>query len=641
MTKQDLYDAIGLLDDAYCRQALQKPEKKHSAPGRMLRVTSAAAAAAVFVCVAGVSVWFAGSLHTESSFQTGDTAETEAPGYTEESECEEQPTAYGELELHRCFDERNPEDAEWLKNALDSQEPLLPIDRAPYIAKFMEPAGDPQAAEAKFTELNTLEYKSYVYHMMLNSVDYYRTAQGTVSVEEAVAEKSYEFAFQADLMSQQFYENFSFHAADGTTGERYIADGIEYLCGESQVCSESPVEPAEPHRIPDNARGYLNAEGTLLAVERHDTVDQMRASMILHPQKYAVYELWDFETWEITDTPVYLERDAIGIQGEDFSAVIDLQTGIVLRWEWDYGDGSTETLAVTSLEINTDIAVQLHESTEAISSGGAVSLHECWDEREHPEWIESARSNKQPIPPVDTAPYIAKFMESAENLDAKFAALNTLEYKSYVYHMMLNSVDYYKTAQGSVRLVMPDGSIDYEVDFQADLRSEQCYEKQLIYTDGVNSPLADETYIADGRRISCAESRVYDERDAEPLLPNCVTDNARCYRVTDDSCFFDRRSNPVKGLFVNFVLLPDDYAMTCLWDFDKWEIIDTCVYLRRHAVIIQGEDFMAAIDLETGMLLRTDAGFADGIQTIEVTRLEVDNDIAVKQFDQDAYTMDE
>ena len=93
---------------------------------------------------------------------------------------------YAELELH------NPEKRviSWeeqdalMENARAKyqEEGGFPIiNTKPYVDKFTEPWGDQEAYDTHFAELNELEYKSYIYHMMLNSIDYFSSAEGRMT----------------------------------------------------------------------------------------------------------------------------------------------------------------------------------------------------------------------------------------------------------------------------------------------------------------------------------------------------------------------------------------------------------------------------------------------------------------------------
>lgn len=49
-------------------------------------------------------------------------------------------------------------------------------------------------------EINTPESKSYLYHMMINSIDYFQTAAGTVTnITDPNFGEPFDVAFQADL----------------------------------------------------------------------------------------------------------------------------------------------------------------------------------------------------------------------------------------------------------------------------------------------------------------------------------------------------------------------------------------------------------------------------------------------------------
>lgn len=679
MTKRELYEAIGQLDAAYCRQALRPPEPKH-APNRLLRVTSAAAAAAVCIAAVGSAVWFISSVQSDGLREGyGDSsAEFAALTETEPVEIETDPApVYGELELHKCLDANNPEDMEWLNTVgLNSSEPLLPIDTAPYIARFTE------AADA--AALNTLECKSYVYHMMLNSVDYYRTAQGTLRRERFDSPNDTQIVFQTDIAAQRAYEKQT-RASDVQDGsevyEIYTADGIRYECSNGYLTEKTPVGYPSENRDRDNARCYRNFDGLFNSAMRGDLTNLGLAHTPLLPQQLAMYFLWDFDTWEIAGcfTQTALGREEIEIEGETsggehFWFQVDLETGILLAMKTCDQNGVTERTEITSLEIDTELAVRqfdpdAYERASDTAPQGEISYAELELHTDTPivrsmaetlERIQAGRTAYEENPRsnvIDTAPYIATFMEPNGDPPAVqewLECLNSQEYKSYLYHMMINSVDYFDTAQGTMTWEWygdePVNTPTTEkVTFQTNMRVSISYEKSETEDGQIAEHYTDTGWViyTDGKQVT-SEGK----RSKQPDF--IISDNERVVTVEDGESYTTRRPNKTLLDAAGSCLFPQDHALSHLSDFDTWEVTGTEDIPYRQGTtcaVIEGTHkkagdngyvyfpFKMYVDVSTGIMMKYEMWHADGTprERYQVTSLEADTDFKVKMFDSGAY----
>ena len=224
---------------------------------------------------------------------------------------------------------------------------------------------------------------------------------------------------------------------------------------------------------------------------------------------------------------------------------------------------------------------------------------------------------------------------------------NSLEAKSFVYHMMLNSIDYFNTAEGSLLYKTFSNNTDCEFSFQLDMENHKSYE-----TTSQNGVLLSEDYIENLIRyhVSHKWKKYYKSYIAESVEYN-ISDNERIVKLEDGSYMTTGRDNITNlGVSGNSCLFPQEIAESELHDFERWEIVDTTEMLGRKCAVIKGTfvhlmvddtayPFEAVVDLETGILMEYNDCSSDGtpILSIKVNKLSVDEDIEVKTFDEAEY----
>ena len=242
---------------------------------------------------------------------------------------------------------------------------------------------------------------------------------------------------------------------------------------------------------------------------------------------------------------------------------------------------------------------------------------------------------------IDKQIYIDKYFSADSDAD-----YNDLEAKSYLYHMMLNSIDYYRTAEGTMNYAIPDG--ETEVEFQLDLESHTAYERQD--SPGQNTSeifLADDTED-DTEYIVYSEPKTYMTRE-NPMLTNLqndliVSDNDRAWVDENGESFGIIRPVSLSPGICSNSLFPQAYAMSVLRDFDKWQVTGTEIRLGRMCAVLEGSfqevSFRLSTDVETGILMNYETFDPDGTRNgyFELTALTVDAEIDVKRFDPDGYT---
>lgn len=238
---------------------------------------------------------------------------------------------------------------------------------------------------------------------------------------------------------------------------------------------------------------------------------------------------------------------------------------------------------------------------------------------------------------IDRQIYIDNYFSADSEADC-----NDLEAKSYLYHMMLNSIDYYRTAEGTMNYAIPDG--ETEDSFQLDLVNGISYERQD--SPGQNPC---EIFLADDTEyIVYSETKTYMTRE-NPMLTNLqndliVSDNDRAWVDENGESFCITRPVSLSPGICSSCLFPQVYAMSVLGDFEKWQVTGTEIRLDRNCAVLAGSfqefSFRLSTDVETGILLSYETFDPDGTRNgyFELTSLTVDAEIDVKRFDPEGYT---
>lgn len=214
---------------------------------------------------------------------------------------------------------------------------------------------------AKNTELNSIEMKSYIYHMMLNSVDYFNTAEGSMTYAMNM-NCPISIDFQTDIEKQTAYE--SEYQNDQKIMEVYVADEMEYVVNSDNLTYDASGkgQPIEFY-ISDNDRVISLDNGEILAVNRNDITNLgISGNSCLFPQSYAMSHLVDFSAWEISAKEKVLDRECVLIngvyEGNQFKMYVDLNTGILLKYEnFNANDELTGYVEANSIFIDEEISI--------------------------------------------------------------------------------------------------------------------------------------------------------------------------------------------------------------------------------------------------------------------------------------------
>ncbi|MBR3447309.1 MAG: hypothetical protein IKH27_05870 [Oscillospiraceae bacterium] len=345
------------------------------------RPVTAAALAACMMFAAGVGLFLIRGDQEHEVLQstadsaaiplTTDTAETEqAVAVTEPAETTAPPAVYAELELHEqekqvhTWEEKDALLNEARERYRQNGGPLL-IDTGKYIAKYFAPDSG--------ADINDLEAKSYLYHMMLNSIDYFSTAEGEMIYgisggqiiirfqTDDTAHKSYEY----EQSGEGAYETY-FSGSDEAFSS--FLTNVDLTAGtySRNFCS---VDNQNDFIMRDNDRRSSLPDGTGLAFNRMDGMNLgISCSCCLFPQSIAMSRLDDFDLWHITGTETVLGRNCAAIEGvhsgNAISLLVDIGTGILMKYEERNADGlQTDYSEVTALTVDEPVSVREFDPT--------------------------------------------------------------------------------------------------------------------------------------------------------------------------------------------------------------------------------------------------------------------------------------
>lgn len=278
------------------------------------------------------------------------------------------------------------------------------------------------------------------------------------------------------------------------------------------------------------------------------------------------------------------------------------------------------------------VDLELHEPCRIGSKEDAAAIVEAGQKR----FLENG--SKPAV--IQTRIYLDKYFSADSNAD-----YNDLEAKSYLYHMMLNSVDYYRTAEGTMLFSAFD-VFDVEncivSQFQLDIPQALAYCKQTEQ----NSPTT-ELYIADGRLTTAYVDTKTCRVDVIPVQQDyIVSDNDRAWMTENGESSVILRPIMLTTL-CDYCLFPQNQAIAVLNDFEQWQVIGMEERIGRLCAVITGNyldgSFKMNTDVETGIMISYETFDADGTRNgyAELSALTVNQDIEVKRFDPTGYTHDE
>ena len=394
MNPMDLMDALGEVPHDLVRDCFRSPAKadgsspEHPATVRnaaaeekkagisVPRWFTAAALAACTVFAVGVGAFLISGSSSHEVLQSAENIaaapdeteiiQTEPAATVTEPDTTAPPAVYAELELHE--QEKRiytwEESDELLLKARERYQqnggPLL-IDTQKYIAKYFSPHSG--------NDINDLEAKSYLYHMMLNSIDYFSTAEGEM-VNGVPGSQEY-LRFQTDDTTHSSYA-YSRYNNEGEH-ETYFSGSADplssFLCevdltAGTYMKSVCTVDDQHDFIMSDNDRRTYKPDGTGLAFNRMDGMNLgVPCSCCLFPQSIAMSRLDDFDCWCITGTSEMLGRTCAEIDGthsgRTIRLLVDVKTGILMQYTETEAEGTMRNYSeVTALTVDEPVSVR-------------------------------------------------------------------------------------------------------------------------------------------------------------------------------------------------------------------------------------------------------------------------------------------
>ncbi|MDE6034831.1 MAG: hypothetical protein K2G36_02865 [Ruminococcus sp.] len=202
--------------------------------------------------------------------------------------------------------------------------------------------------------------KSYIYHMMLNSIDYFNTAKGSIEYSFGGSEPV-TTEFFTNISEQYAYEKECL--SDGSIDELYVYDGEgykkndEYGIYETFICSESGE-----FNISDNNRVVMLDDGHILNINRKDTTNlAVSGNTCLFPQQFAMSKMYNFDNWNITGYEEIMGRNCAVIEGvtenSKFKMAIDIDYGFMIDYE-ELSENNDIISYSKVLDLKNDIVVE-------------------------------------------------------------------------------------------------------------------------------------------------------------------------------------------------------------------------------------------------------------------------------------------
>ncbi|WP_303834605.1 hypothetical protein [Ruminococcus flavefaciens] len=246
---------------------------------------------------------------------------------------------------------------------------------------------------------------------------------------------------------------------------------------------------------------------------------------------------------------------------------------------------------------------------------------------------------------VDVEKYSSKILGASG-----FDELNSLENKSYVYHLLLNSCRYFDTAELTFTLNIDykDTTVKKTEHCLADNKGKYIYVDYEMDEPGYNNHLTlysyDERWIsADNISKTYSEAPYFETGIPEDYLP----DNYRYIDWYDSDGVIQNYGNYSDIIF-------GQLGQDCLYtntsyihNFDTWYIAGTETILGRQCAVISIDNgFYTAekyVDLRTGTVLKyseraISSGDADDIRSMEVSSIKIDQPLDYIYFDPTGYT---
>lgn len=244
--------------------------------------------------------------------------------------------------------------------------------------------------------------------------------------------------------------------------------------------------------------------------------------------------------------------------------------------------------------------------------------------------------------------------------------------KEDIWHKMLNSIDYYSKASGTVMYAGDDVEEAMLVDFMVDIDAREYYanttdvsvdvdgndQKLSMYSDS-STPFSIVKRLSEKETYATASEVIIlnTNNSTYVVRPGAVLTRANTGTISDDErveiddngmYHYRYRANPICASIAGTSLFPQEMALGYLRDFSSWDIKEHSEYQGRNCVVVTGKtdeeyqsklnvsDFVFYVDSQTGILLKYLGYNFDGqiADYIIIDNLVVDSDdISVKLLD--------
>lgn len=218
--------------------------------------------------------------------------------------------------------------------------------------------------------------KKSIFFKMLNTIDYFNTAEGSIEICTEGDIRTSEFAcnlltadaYEYSIWGDEIYEDYS-----SSNGEFYKVLKERKLINKGLgACN---IEEAVP--IPDSERITVAEDGINCYAYRADPINAPTAREGLQPQELTFNFMTVEDNWDITGETTYLDRDCVVIEGHTndyaeeklgvytFEFTVDKETGVLMKYDGFDADGNIVSYSrFTELTFNSNPEIKKFNQNE-------------------------------------------------------------------------------------------------------------------------------------------------------------------------------------------------------------------------------------------------------------------------------------
>ncbi len=218
--------------------------------------------------------------------------------------------------------------------------------------------------------------KKSIFFKMLNTIDYFNTAEGSIEICNEGDIRTSEFAcnlltadaYEYSIWGDEIYEDYS-----SSNGEFYKVLKERKLINKGLgACN---IEEAVP--IPDSERITVAEDGINCYAYRADPINAPTAREGLQPQELTFNFMTVEDNWDITGETTFLDRDCVVIEGHTndyaeeklgvytFEFTVDKETGVLMKYDGFDADGNIVSYSrFTELTFNSNPEIKKFNQNE-------------------------------------------------------------------------------------------------------------------------------------------------------------------------------------------------------------------------------------------------------------------------------------